>query len=313
MTITSFPIVGIVLAVVSALFLTIANFLQSRGVARAATGGAGIGAVGFWRLARDPIWLVGGALFGLAIVVQLAALAFAPLMVVQPVGVVALVFASLLTALVTRTRPRWREVISIAVCVVSLGVFVSVAAAVSEQTTITDTQLIAVLIVLLAVLALTFGALAVFRRRRTPAVVYVLLGGLYSGFVATLGKTVILRVQTAIRHRDDVLDETNLLTIACAAGIAVAGALSIWFVQTAHTVNNPQVVVAGLTVVDPFVAVVLGITVLQEAASAPVWSFAVFAVAGTAAIAGVWALAREQPAEASAGGAPADASTRTSG
>tara|TARA_B100000378_G_scaffold208644_1_gene171675 strand:+ start:169 stop:1104 length:936 start_codon:yes stop_codon:yes gene_type:complete len=293
-TITSFPIIGIALAVVSALFLTLGNFLQSRGVARTTADSPGIGPARFWRLARDPVWLGGSALFGLAILVQLAALAFAPLIVVQPVGVIALVFASLLTALVTKTVPRVREIVSIAVCVISLGVFVSVAAAVSEQTTITDEQLIAVLIVLLVVLAATFAGLAGFRRRRTPPVAYVLLGGLYSGFVATLGKTVILRIQTAIHHGDITLDETNLLTIACAAGIAVAGALSIWFVQAAHTVNGPQVVVAGLTVVDPFVAVVLGITVLQEAASAPLWSFPIFAVAGAAAMAGVWSLAKEQ-------------------
>jgi len=293
-TITSFPIIGIALAVVSALLLTLGNFLQSRGVARTSAQGKGLGPAHVSRLVRDPVWLGGSALFGLAILVQLAALAFAPLMVVQPVGVVALVFASLLTAWVTKTPPRVREIVAIAVCVAGLGIFVSVAAAVSVQTTITNRQLIAVLIVLLLVLAVTVGAAIVLRRRRMPPVAYVLLGGLYSGFVATLGKTVILRVQTAVVRGDIVLDETNLLTIACAAGIAVAGALSIWCVQTAHTVNSPQVVVAGLTVVDPFVAVVLGITVLQEAASAPWWSFLVFATTGMAAMAGVWMLARDQ-------------------
>ena len=74
----------------------------------------------------------------------------------------------------------------------------------------------------------------------------------------------------------------------------MAGALSIYFVQTAHTVAAPQVVVGGLTVVDPFVAVILGITVLQEAAAAPPWSFAAFAVLGGAAMWGVWLLARQQ-------------------
>lgn len=293
MTLTSFPIIGIVLAVLSAAMLTLANFLQSRGVGRTASGAPQMGAARFGRLVRDPVWLGGSALFGVAILLQLAALAFAPLMVVQPVGVVALVFASLLTAIVTKTAPNLREIAAIAVCVSALAVFVSVAAAVSVQTTITNAQLGAVMIVLLVVLAATFTGLALFRGRIAP-VVYVVLGGLYAGFVATLGKTVILRIQTAFADRDATLDETNLLTIACAIGIAVAGSLSIWFVQTAHTVNSPQVVVAGLTVVDPTVAVVLGITVLQEAANAPPWSFAVFVIAGAAAMIGVWSLARLQ-------------------
>lgn len=295
MTITSFPALGIALAVLAAALLSIANHLQARGVAARTTAGAGaIGISQAWGLVREPRWLSGTALFGLAILVQLAALAFAPLIVVQPVGVVALVFSSLLTAVVTKTAPRVREIIAIAVCVVCLSLFVTVAASVSQQTTITDDQLIAVLIVLLVVLAITFGSFAALRRRPTAPVVFVVLGGLYSGFVATLGKTVILRIQTAIVQDDYTLDERNLLTIACAVGIVVAGALSIYFVQTAHTVAKPEVVVAGLTVVDPFVAVILGITVLQEAASAPLWSFAAFAVLGAGAMWGVWSLAQAQ-------------------
>lgn len=65
--------------------------------------------------------------------------------------------------------------------------------------------------------------------------------------------------------------------------------------------------VAGLTVVDPFVAVILGITVLDEAANAPAWSFVVLAVAGAAAMWGVWSLARaveKDPASSSAAGQP---------
>ncbi|MET0811728.1 MAG: DMT family transporter [Microbacterium sp.] len=302
-TIASFPLLGIALAVISAALLTLGNHFQARGVAARATAGSGaIGASQAWALIREPVWLAGTALFGVAILVQLGALAFAPLIVVQPVGVVALVFSSLLTAWITKTPPRVREVVSIAVCVVALGIFVSVAAAVSVQTTITDAQLIAVLIVLLAVLGITFGFIAVRRGRALPAVAYVLLGGLYSGFVATLGKTVILRVQTAIHNGDYRIDDTNLLTIACLIGIGVAGALSIYLVQVAHTVARPAVVVAGLTVVDPFVAVILGITVLNEAAGAPAWSFIVFAVTGAAAMWGVWSLARAEakdPAPAS--------------
>lgn len=294
MSIDSFPIIGIVLAVLSAALLTVGNFLQSRGVAARTEAGSGsIGVSQGLGLLREPQWLAGSALFGLAILVQLGALAFAPLIVVQPVGVIALVFASLLTAVVTRTAPSRREVVSIAVCVTALAAFVAVAASVSDQTTITDAQLIAVLIVLLVVLAITFTALIALRHRRVPPVMFVVLGGLFAGFVATLGKTVILRIQTAIMIDDYTLDDRNLLTIACAVGIAVAGVLSIYFVQTAHTVASPQVVVAGLTVVDPFVAVILGIAVLNEAASAPPWSFVAFAVFGAAAMWGVWSLARQ--------------------
>lgn len=297
MTLSSFPMLGIALAVLSAALLTVGNHLQSIGVVRAGgRGNEGLGASALWALVRNPVWLAGSVLFGLAILAQLAALTFAPLIVVQPVGVIALVFASALTALVTRRPPRRREVIAIAVAVLSLAAFVGVAAAVSVQSTISDHELIVILIILLLVLAATFAVLAFLRRRGIPPVVYVVLGGLFAGFVATLGKTVILRVQTALSAQDLRIDDTNLLTIACLVGIAVAGALSIYFVQTAHTVNTPQTVVAGLTIVDPFVAVILGITILGEAVGAPLWSFAVFVVAGAAAMWAVWRLASIAPA-----------------
>jgi hypothetical protein len=292
MELSSFPIIGIALAVLSAALLTVGNHLQSVGVERASGGSStGLGASGFWALARTPVWLLGSVLFGLAILAQLTALAFAPLIVVQPVGVIALVFASALTAVVTRRRPSGAEIVAILVAVASLAAFVGVAAAVSVQTTITDRELILILIILLVVLAVTFVVLALLRRRGIPPVVYVVLGGLFAGFVATLGKTVILRVQTAWASQDFSIDDTNLLTVACLVGIAVAGALSIYFVQTAHTVNTPQTVVAGLTIVDPFIAVILGITVLGEAVGAPLWSFGVFAVAGAGAMWAVWRLA----------------------
>lgn len=293
MTLTSLPIIGIALAVLSAALLTVGTFLQSRGVSDRQGEGSGLSALQVLSLARSPRWLIGSVLFGLAILAQMAALVFAPLMVVQPVGVVALVFAALLTAIVARAWPRRREIIAITVCVVSLAVFVAVAAAVTTQSTITSGQLLAMLLVLVVVLVLTGVLFLARRHRRLPPVVYVLLGGAFAGFVATLGKTVILRVQTALTHPEAGLDEANILTIACVLGIAAAGGLSIFFVQTAHTVNTPQVVVGGLTVVDPTVAVVLGIAVLGEAVGAPPWAFVVFAVAGAGAVWGVWSLAGE--------------------
>ena len=76
MSIDSFPVLGIVLAVLSAALLTVGNLLQSRGVA--ARTDAGSGAIGVSQglgLFRETQWLAGSALFGLAILVQLGALA----------------------------------------------------------------------------------------------------------------------------------------------------------------------------------------------------------------------------------------------
>ncbi|UAJ78940.1 multidrug DMT transporter permease [Leifsonia sp. ZF2019] len=287
------PLLGIGLALVSALVLSVGNLLQARGVAETADrpGASGLGgrALG---LLRDRPWLLGALLLGAAIVLQMGSLAFAPLIVVQPVGVSALVFTVALTAVVGGRRPSRAELRAIAVCVVGVAAFVTVAALVSTQHTIGAEELIAVLVVLAFVLLANAVLLVAGRSRPVPPVLFVLLGGVYSAFVATLGKTVILRVQTALQLHWFAVDATNLLTIGCIVGIGVAGALSIAFVQRAHAGNRPEVVVAGLTVIDPTVAVVLGITILGEASGAPLWAFAAFVAAGGVAVAGVFVLSR---------------------
>ncbi|MEV4668533.1 multidrug DMT transporter permease [Microbacterium sp. LWO12-1.2] len=295
MELESAPLVGIALALGSAVALAAGNLLQARGVrameAEAARGVEGSKAA---RLVHNRFWLVGALLLGVTVLLQMGSLTFAPLMVVQPIGVAALVFTALLTALITKRKPSRAVVRAIAICVIGVAGFVTVAALVSTQHAITDGQLIAVLVVL-AVLLIATGAIWLLGRRAdTPPMLWVLLGGVYSAFVATLGKTVILRVQSALRAGGFRPDAAHLLTIACIVGIGVAGALSVYFVQRAHAANRPEVVVAGLTVIDPAVAVVLGIAILGEASGAAPWAFLALAAAGAVAISGVFALSKEE-------------------
>lgn len=292
---TSVPLIGILLAVLSAAALSIGNLLQARGVrVMEAHAARGIDGSKAGQLLRDPAWLVGAVLLGAAILLQMGSLTFAPLMVVQPIGVTALVFTALLTAIVLKRAPSRQVIVAIAICVLGVAAFVTVAAAVSTQHAITDVQLTAVLIVLASVLVATGVIWFVGRHRAAPPIVWVLLGGIYSAFVATLGKTVIMRVQAALQGRKLEFDVENLLTIVCILGIGIAGGLSVYFVQRAHASNRPEVVVAGLTVVDPAVAVVLGITILGEASDAPAWAMIAFVVAGAVAIGGVFALSRAE-------------------
>jgi drug/metabolite transporter (DMT)-like permease len=288
----SLPLLGIALAIVSAAALAIGNLLQGRGVQdMLARNGRGSKPLG---LVSSRVWLAGAVLLGVAILLQMGSLAFAPLMVVQPLGVTALVLTTVITAVIAKRMPSAAVIRAIVVCVIGVAAFVTVAALVSTQHAITDVQLIAVLVVLGCVLLVTGVVLVAGRGRPVPAVLWVLLGGVYSAFVATLGKTVILRIQTALTGRDFSFDATNLLTIGCIVGIGVAGALSVYFVQRAHASNRPEVVVAGLTVVDPTVAVILGITILGEASTAPAWAMVGFVVAGGVAMAGVFALSRAE-------------------
>ena len=106
------------------------------------------------------------------------------------------------------------------------------------------------------------------------------------GFVATLAKVVITRIQPG---------DFEWLTLLCLVALLVAAAVGAYFVQTAYSSGPPDLVIAGLTVVDPMVAVVIGLIVLDEAAGAPLWVYIGFVVAGAIAVWGVFQLARYHP------------------
>ena len=67
------------------------------------------------------------------------------------------------------------------------------------------------------------------------------------------------------------------------------------FVQNAYSSGPPDLVVAGLTVIDPLVAVLIGITVLNEAANATWWAMILWALSAVVAVIGVLGLARFHP------------------
>ena len=80
--------------------------------------------------------------------------------------------------------------------------------------------------------------------------------------------------------------------------LLAATALGSYFVQTAYASGPPDLVVAGLTVIDPIVAISVGIIVLGEAAEAPLWAIISFIIAGGLAVYGVFQLAQHHPGTA---------------
>ncbi|WP_075205291.1 hypothetical protein [Leucobacter musarum] len=296
MIVGSMPVLGIALALCSAAVLSVGNLWQSRGVRLAAerAEASGSSSASARQLLRTPVWLGGTLLFGIAILLQMGGLALAPLILVQPIGVAALVFTTLLTARSSGRRPARTVVQAILLSLVGVIAFVTVAAVVSKQRPIGTQQLVEMLTTLGAVLIAALVVVLVGKRGTLPPLVYVALGGVFSGFVATLGKTVILRVEDMFTGGRFHFGPESLLTLVCIVGIGVASGLSIYFVQFSHTCNSPDVVIAGLTVIDPALAVVLGITILHEAAGAPMWSTFAFVVAGAIAVLGVLRLARAE-------------------
>jgi drug/metabolite transporter (DMT)-like permease len=281
--------IGIPLALVGAVFLSLGAQFQHRGVTKVealtaeVTGGLNVRQLTL--LLARPSWVFGSLMLGLAIVFQLTSLAFAPIIVVQPLGAVALVMTAVLNARVSKVKLNRASIIAISMCVGGVGLFVTVAAFTAVDKPVTDQNLVTILIVLGAVLlafALAFG----FLRRRSQAIFYILGAGVLYGFVATLAKVVINRTQYG---------NFDLLTLTCVLGLLLAAGLGAYFVQNAYASGPPDLVIAGLTVVDPLVAVGIGIVVLGEASQAPFAASVAFVVAGAIAIWGVFLLARYHP------------------
>ncbi len=235
-------------------------------------------------LAR-PRWLSGTALMGIAIVFQLAALGLAPIIVVQPIGAIALVITSLVNARVTKTKLSKATIVAVALCTGGIGAFVAMASGVAKEIELTDDRLREVLFVLVAILAV-FGVLFIFFARRINALTYILGAGVLYGFVATLAKVVIQRIYQG---------DFEWLTLLCLVGLIAAVALGGWFVQNAYASGPPDLVIAGLTVIDPLVAVSIGIVILGEAQQADLTAMLGFGLSAIIAVAGVYLLSKVHP------------------
>jgi hypothetical protein len=288
----SIPVAGIVIALVGGVFLALGAQFQHRGVVvveeRHGSGHkAGLNFGQILRLLRSPWWAIGTLLLGLAVLCQLTSLGFAPIIVVQPLGVVALVITSLVNARVSKQKLTKEAIRAITFCVAGIAVFVTVAAFVAQETVINATQLVIILVILGVVVVILGVAFVVFRKRFT-AIFYVISAGVLYGFVATLAKVVINRVLSG---------NFEGLSVFAIVALLVAMAVGAYFVQTAYSVGSPDLVIAGLTVVDPLIAVSIGIVVLREAADAPLWVLPVWIVAAGLAVYGVLQLSKTRAAQ----------------
>ena len=281
---------GIPLALAGAVFMSLGAQYQHRGVEKVERLSGSDAATGLtWAQVRGlltrPSWIVGTLMLALAVVCQLAALTKAPLIVVQPLGAIALVITTLLSARVSGVSPTKRSVVSIIACVGGIFIFVLFAALFAVENEITEIQLFTILTILLLVIIL-LGTCWLILRRRMRALFYVTGAGILYGFVATLAKVVITRIQYG---------QFDWLTVVCVIALLAAGAAGAYFVQTAYGSGPPDLVIAGLTVVDPMVAVLIGLLVLEEGSAAPTWVFFAFGVSGVIAGWGVVTLARFHP------------------
>ncbi|HEY0815820.1 MAG TPA: hypothetical protein VGE11_21305 [Pseudonocardia sp.] len=252
--------VAVGMALLAAVLFAVSAVAQNTAVADVVRRGRSqtIGGAQFRRLARSRTWLGGVSLAAIASVVHAGALVLAPVAVVQPIGVLSVPFAVVLAATRTRIRPPAVVWAAVALCLGAVVGFV-VLAEIGLRTAPAP-RFVDVLVAVLGTGALA-GALALWAGRRSGwlrCAGFAASGATAFGLVSALMRLIALHLSTGVNDLDDV--GVWLPAIGIALALAVGG----WAVQQAHAAGAPAVVVGCMTVIDPLVAVVLGIMILGE-------------------------------------------------
>lgn len=295
-------ILAIGLALLSAVLLAVGTQLQNGAVGdqkkAALSGRSHLKLNQLAHLFRRPQWLTGLVLTIVALGLQFTALLLAPLILVQPIGAIALVITSLLNARITKTKLNKASVLAILLCTTGLGAFVVMAASIAKEPPIDDHALLLILIMAI-LLIFTFGYIFARGAARFKPITFILGAGALFGFVATLTKVVVKRLfqqdgfnRLISFQAELVTDGLTLVALAC---MLAAGLLGAWFVQNAYASGPPDLVIAGLTVIDPLVAVSIGIVLLNEAMSAPWPVILGFVASGAMSVVGVFLLSKVHP------------------
>lgn len=295
-------ILAISLALLSAVALAIGTQLQNGAVGvqkkAALSGRSHLNLRQLLDLIRHPQWVTGLFISIAALVFQFTALLLAPLILVQPIGATALVITSVLNARITKTKLNQGSILAILLCTAGLGAFVVMAHEVSVEPVIDDTALMQILTMAITLIAI-FGYIFFSGASRFKPLTFIIGAGVLYGFVATLTKVVIKRLfnqdgfNRLISFQGELV--TDGLTVLALLSMVAAGLLGGWFVQNAYASGPPDLVVAGLTVIDPLIAVSIGVVLLNEAMNAP-WPIMLgFLASGAMAVIGVFLLSRVHP------------------
>lgn len=281
--------VAVVCAVAGAFFLAFGAQRQGSAVSNN-TGGLALGGSGFVRLLTNPRWVLGLLLLGVGTALNVVALTLGTLTVVQPIGAIALVITTIVNSRDQGIRLNRATVVSITACVAGSALFVLMAVnVVRENTHVTVTEELTV-VLLLSIVVVFFGGALVMFKQRLKSFFYIIGSGMLFGFVAVLTRII----------SKQIFDPNGLFLLNVqwysVLAIAAAGGLGSWFVQSAYASGPPDLVIAGLTVIDPIVGIAIGIAILGELQD-EVPPVVAIAMAGSAflAIVGVIALSRHHP------------------
>jgi drug/metabolite transporter (DMT)-like permease len=208
-----------------------------------------------FRLVRRPMWLLGLAADIVGFGLQAAALHRGSLVVVQPLISTSLVFALVLTSAWRHEAMSRRQWIAVALILVGLSVFLIVAAPDEESTAVADMRdwlLTTGTISAFAAAALAAGLRAL---GSTRAAFLAVAAGIADAFMAVLAKAF-----SASFDRGLGATFQSWTPYALVAG----GLVAMLLISTAYQAGHPTVSLPIITMTDPLVASLIGISLFGE-------------------------------------------------
>ncbi|MFD3926258.1 hypothetical protein [Streptomyces sp. NPDC058614] len=204
---------------------------------------------------RRPRWLAGLALLGAGTTLHITSLRLAPVTVVQPLGVSAVVLSVLWGLRVRRAGLDRATGLALAAIVVGTGTFAVIASGATVATSVTATAQFQAGALVLLIVACCAGLSNVLPGQGRCVARAVGAGSAY-GCMSVL-----------LRAAGEEFTSSGVSGALCGtlAGVGLAALAGFWLTQGAQAAGPPEVTVACLTLVDPFVAVVIGVGLLGEA------------------------------------------------
>ncbi len=242
------------------------------------------------RLVRHPSWLIGWAQITVGGLLHIVALTLAPIILIQPVGVLAVPVTVVAYAIQRRRRPDLLQVIGSALSVIGIVALTLVLLTpdiefVRLPRWEVQAATVAALVGAGLLVILAGGRVRPLVRCLSLAVIAAVLFGLNSILIRTVGAILPTGIEPP---------EVPLLVVSI-IGFAAALPVGLWAMQSAYVSGSPHVVICCLTLMDPLAAVIGGRLLLHDGAtiSGPVLLLVV--LCALIAAAGVVLLSIEYP------------------
>ena len=282
-------LLAVIVALVSAALFAVGSVLQQRAATDVPDDEAlGMGLV--TRLVRRPIWLAGTAGDTLGYVAQAAALGLGSLVLVQPLLATSLLFALPLGAWWAGRRLRRSDGIWAVVLTAALGVFLISGQPTAGVDTASIPEWLVASIFLVPLTALCI-VVAVRTRGSTRAVALASASGILYGVAAALTKSTMSFLDDGVENFALSWEPYALIVVAV---------LGTYLQQSSYQAGSLAQALPAAAVLEPVVAVVLGIALLSETLQADGLEWMLIGASAVAMTLATFALARNQ-AEAETG------------